>query len=213
MSVDTASLFFALLAVACLLAIVGVVGTALVWRAIGRPSSLYALRLDVGRVAVPVAWVVATVTTLGSLYYSEIADFVPCRLCWYQRICMYPLAVILGVAALRRDRGVRFYVLPVAVIGALIAAYHSWIQAYPPEGGTSFCTLDAPCTERYVWEFGFVSLPLMALISFVFISTMMVLARPASDEMHDEDQSARNFGDPNDDLMTEADQRLLEEQA
>jgi disulfide bond formation protein DsbB len=212
MSVDTASLFFALLAMACMLAMVGVVLAGLVWRFGGQTSSLYALRVDVGRVAVPVAWVVATVTTLGSLYYSEIADFVPCKLCWYQRICMYPLVVILGVAALRRDRSVRFYVVPVAVIGALIAAYHTWIQAYPPEGGTSFCTLDAPCTERYVWEFGFVSLPLMALISFVFIITMMVLARPARDELVDADMSTRDFEGFGDDMMTPDDQRLVEEQ-
>lgn len=189
MSVDAASLFFALLAMACLLAVVGIAVAALVWRLGGRTASLYGLRLDIGRVAVLVAWVVATVTTLGSLYFSEIADFVPCKLCWYQRICMYPLVVVLGVAALRRDRGVRFYVLPLAAIGALIAAYHSWIQAYPPEGGTSFCTLDAPCTERYVWEFGFVSLPLMALVSFVFVITMMLLARPASDEPLLEEQT------------------------
>ena len=117
-------------------------------------------------------------TTLGSLYFSEIADFVPCKLCWYQRICMYPLVVILGIAALRRDRGIRLYVLPLAAIGAVVSIYHSWIQAYPPVGGTSFCTLDAPCTERYVWEFGFVSLPLMAFSAFAFIITMMLFARP-----------------------------------
>ena len=165
-----------------------------------------------GGVAVSVAWVVATVTTLGSLYFSEVADFVPCKLCWYQRICMYPLVLILGVGALRRDRGVRFYVLPLAVVGALIAGYHSWIQAYPPENGTSFCTLDAPCTERYVWEFGFVSLPLMALISFVFIITMMLLARPAHDELIDAESATRDFDARDDEFMTEDDQKLLEEQ-
>jgi disulfide bond formation protein DsbB len=213
MNVDTASLFFALLALACLLAAVGIVVAALVWRLGGGASSLYALRVDAGRVAVPVAWVVATVTTLGSLYFSEVADFVPCKLCWYQRICMYPLVVILGVAALRRDRGVRSYVLPLAAIGALIAGYHSWIQAYPPEGGTSFCTLDAPCTERYVWEFGFMSLPLMALISFVFIITMMLLARPAHDELIDVESGTRNFEASGDDFIVEDDQQLLEERS
>jgi disulfide bond formation protein DsbB len=177
MSVDAASLFFALLALACLAAVAAVVVGAVAWR-LAPSDRLLALRSDLGRAAVPLAWVVATVATLGSLYYSEVADFVPCRLCWYQRICMYPLALVLGVAALRRDRDVRFYVAPLAAVGAAIAAYHSWIQAYPPSGGSSFCTLDAPCTERYVWELGFVSLPLMALSAFVFILTMMVLARP-----------------------------------
>jgi len=179
MSVDTASLFFALLALACLTAVLAVLGGFAVWLIGGRPAALASLRVDLGRVAIPLAWIVATVATLGSLYFSEIADFVPCTLCWYQRICMYPLVIVLGVAALRRDRDVRFYAGPLAAVGALVATYHSWIQAYPPDGGTSFCTLDAPCTERYVWEFGFVSLPLMALSGFLFVITMMVLARPA----------------------------------
>src|SRR4051812_28253347 len=178
MDVDFFSLFFAILALACVAAVLISAVAAIVWRFGGRPEALASVREDVGRVAVPLAWVVATVTTLGSLYYSEIADFVPCKLCWYQRICMYPLVIILGVAAIRRDRNVRFYVLPLATIGAVVAAYHSWIQAYPPVGGTSFCTLDAPCTARYVWEFGFVSLPLMALTAFAFVITMMVMARP-----------------------------------
>lgn len=182
MDVDFFSLFFAILALACIAAVVMAVVAALVWWLGGRSEALYALREDVGRVAVPLAWVVATVTTLGSLYFSEIADFAPCKLCWFQRIGMYPLVVILGVAAIRRDRNVRFYVLPLAAIGAAVSVYHSWIQAYPPVGGTSFCTLEAPCTERYVWEFGFVSLPFMALSAFAFIITMMVIARP--DEQH-----------------------------
>ncbi len=180
MDVNGFSLFFAILSLACMTAVTIIVVMALVWRFGGRSDTLYALRDDLGRVAVPLAWVIATVTTLGSLYFSEIADFVPCKLCWYQRICMYPLVVILGVAAVRRDRDVRFYVVPVAAIGAVVSTYHSWIQAYPPVGGTSFCTLDAPCTERYVWEFGFVSLPLMALSAFAFVITMMVLARPGN---------------------------------
>jgi len=179
MDVDTVSVFLAILALACLGAVVAIGTSALVWWAGGRAPGLHAFRVDVGRLAVGLAWVVATVATLGSLYLSEIAHFVPCKLCWYQRICMYPLVVVLGVAALRRDRGVRYYVLPIAAIGAVVSTYHSWIQAYPPVGGTSFCTLDAPCTERYVWEFGFVSIPFMALCGFLFIITMMLLAGPS----------------------------------
>jgi hypothetical protein len=62
----------------------------------------------------------------------------------------------------------------VCVVGGLIAAYHSWIQAFPPEGGTSFCTTEAPCTLRYVWELGFISLPFMALSAFVSIIALLV---------------------------------------
>jgi len=124
------------------------------------------------------AWGVALVSTLGSLYYSEIAHFTPCKLCWYQRICMYPLAVILLVAAVRRDRKIWVYVMAQAVIGAGFAIYHTQLQAFPSQG-SSFCTTLEPCTVRYVWEFGFVSLPFMALSAFVFIITMLLVARGA----------------------------------
>ena len=139
------------------------------------------LRADLARLALPAAWVVALACMLGSLYYSEVAKFTPCPLCWYQRICMYPLALLLGIAAFRRDRGIRVYALALAGVGAVIASYHAYIQAFPPVGGSSFCTDTAPCTERFVWELGFVSIPFMALCGFSFVIAMMVLAGPASD--------------------------------
>ncbi len=180
MTTETASLFFAILA---LCACAGAVAVAVLLVAARRSSSvaITGLRADVGRAALGLAWVVALVTTLGSLYYSEVAHFTPCKLCWYQRIAMYPLALLLGIAALRRDRHIRLYVIAQCAVGAAIATYHSFIQAFPPEGGTSFCTLDAPCTERYVWQFGFVSLPFMALSAFVFIITLMLAAGPVGE--------------------------------
>ena len=122
------------------------------------------------------AFVVALVTTLGSLYLSEVAHFVPCPLCWYQRICMYPLVVALAVGGLRRDREVYAYVLPPAIIGAGFAIYHTQLQAFPAQHGP-FCKIAEPCTVRYVWEFGFVSIPFMALSAFAFIIVMMLLVR------------------------------------
>jgi disulfide bond formation protein DsbB len=111
----------------------------------------------------------------GSLYFSQVAHFTPCALCWYQRIAMYPLSIVLLIAALRGDRRVAWYVVPVATIGALFAAYHTQLQAFPSQH-SSFCTLAEPCTVRYVWEFGFVSLPFMALSAFVFVITMTAVA-------------------------------------
>ncbi len=173
-STETASIFFALLSLLCVATTVGVAVLALVRRA--RPDSAVAYFVDdLGRMALWLAWLVATVTTLGSLYMSEIADFVPCELCWFQRICMYPLVLVLGVATWRRDRHVWVYVLPQAVVGAGIAVYHTQLQAYPEQA--TFCTTETPCTTRYVWEFGFVSLPFMALSAFAFIITMVLLAR------------------------------------
>ncbi|WP_334143956.1 disulfide bond formation protein B [Rhabdothermincola sp.] len=182
MGVSTASFFFAVLALCCLAAVAVTVIAGVVQRVVPSPV-LAALRRDVGDASVTLAALVAVVATLGSLYYSQVAGFTPCTLCWYQRIFMYSLAVVLPVAAVRRDRDVRWYALPLAVIGAGFSVYHSWIQAFPPDSGTSFCTAEAPCTTRHVWEFGFVSLPFMALCGFSFVIAMMVLARPAPQEV------------------------------
>ena len=177
MSTAAFSVFFALLALLCLAGTVVVAVLAVACRS--RPDSLAAgLFADLRPLALWLAWVVALVTTLGSLYFSDIAGFTPCKLCWYQRIAMYPLAVLLLIAAIRRDRAVWVYVVPQATIGALIAVYHTQLQAFPDQS-SSFCTLAAPCTERYVWEFGFVSLPFMALVAFVFIIAMALVARTA----------------------------------
>ena len=179
MTTATASVFFAILSLAALtgtVVLLVLLGLTRGMDAAAPATGLQQLRSDLSRAALPLAWIVATVTTLGSLYYSEVAHFVPCALCWYQRICMYPLALLLGIATFRRDRSIRIYVIAQAGVGAVIAAYHAYVQAFPPESGTSFCTNEAPCTVRYVWELGFVSLPFMALTAFLFIITAMVVA-------------------------------------
>lgn len=184
MSVTTFSLFFAILSLVALAGAFGLTVLLVLDRVRGSDAT-FRLRTDLSVVGLPVAWIVATVTTLGSLYYSEIAHYTPCKLCWYQRIAMYPLVLLLGIAAWRRDRNVRLYVIAQCAVGAVIALYHSYIQAFPPDSGTSFCTADAPCTERYVWEFAFVSIPFMAFTAFVFIITLMLVARPLTDTVDD----------------------------
>jgi disulfide bond formation protein DsbB len=139
--------------------------------------------------AVWLAFLVALITTLGSLYLSEVAHFVPCVLCWYQRICMYPLALVLLIGGMRRDRDVWVYVLPPAVVGLGFSVYHTQLQAFPRQHGP-FCKIAEPCTVRYVWEFGFVSIPFMALTAFAFIIVMMLLLRssgPVEDDAAQDD--------------------------
>jgi len=174
-STKTLSTFFALLSLLCAAGTVATVVVALLAR------RGVALAASVKRAVEPnalwFAWIVAAVTTGGSLYYSLGAHFEPCELCWYQRICVYPLSVVLLIAALRNDYGVWRYTLPVAVIGIMIAAYHSQLQAFPSQ--ETFCSRTNPCTVRYVWQFGFVSLPLMDLAALLFIATMLVFARGA----------------------------------
>ena len=179
-TVSTVSFFFASLALLCWAAVIAIGVGAIIRRSASTPMALLeSLRADLGRVALPLAWLIAAVTMLGSLYYSRVQHYVPCELCWYQRICIYPFAVILGIAAWRRDASVRVYAIPVLAIGAVVAGYHTWVQAYPPSDGTSFCTADAPCTLRYVWEFGFVSLPFMALSACCCMIVLLLIARPA----------------------------------
>ena len=185
MDVKTVSLF---LAICCLLALAGtVVGLVLLLGSRLAPDSgLARLREDVRPLAMPLAAVVAATTTLGSLYYSEIAGAIPCKLCWFQRICAYPLGVLLPIAAFRRDVGFRLYAMVLAGVGIVISTYHSWIQWFPPAGGTSFCTTDAPCTEKWVDELGFVTLPFMAWTCFAAVLVaMMVLGRSTPTDLDD----------------------------
>ncbi len=168
------STFLAVLACACW-ASIAAIGIAVVWSRGAPRSRLGLLCADIRAAAPWLAWFVALGATVGSLYYSEVAHFIPCQLCWYQRIAMYPLAVTLLVGALRDDRKVWWYVGPQAIAGALVALYHVQLQAFPSQHST-FCTTTEPCTIRYVWKFGFVSIPFMAFTAFAFIMTMMVVA-------------------------------------
>ena len=101
---------------------------------------------------------------------------------------MYPLFLALGIAGLRRDREIYWYVLGPAIIGAGFAIYHSQLQAFPDQAGP-FCKVGDPCTVRYVWEFGFVSIPFMALAAFSFIITMMLVLRSDRDAEYELDES------------------------
>jgi disulfide bond formation protein DsbB len=119
-------------------------------------------------------FVVALVVTTGSLYYSEHAGFIPCQLCWFQRILMYPLVIVLGVAALRKDRRAWMTVLPFVVIGAGVSTYHWLVERVPAFAESSSCSLEAPCTAPWFEKLGFVTLAWMALSGFLLIGTLMV---------------------------------------
>jgi disulfide bond formation protein DsbB len=176
MSVDTLSTFFALLALGCNLVVVGALG---LWVAARFSPAVAGVKEQVlasirGQ-ELTMAWLIALASTLGSLYYSEIAHFEPCRYCWYQRIAMYPLAVILGMAAWKKDLGIRIYASALAGIGGLIAAYHYLIQVFPTLSSGE-CSVGVPCTARYVEKFGFVSIPWMALAGFSLILVLLAAA-------------------------------------
>ncbi len=174
--------FFAVLSLILDAATLAALGLALAHRASPDPAASWYSRY-VKSSAVWLAFIVALGSSLGSLYLSEIAhfDISMCPICEYQRICMFPLAVALLVGIWRRDDLVWTYVLPPALIGAAFAAYHTQLQAFPRQH-LFFCQFDSftnvqQCIVRYVWEFGFVSIPFMSLSAFVFIIVMMVIAR------------------------------------
>ncbi len=125
------------------------------------------------------AFVVACTAMLGSLYYSEVAHFIPCTLCWYQRILMYPLVPLTLVGILRQDDGLPGYVLPLSIVGIGVSSYHYLIElgvfSHP-----ALCAVGVPCNVRWVNYFGFVTIPFMALTAFVLITGSMVLAHRAA---------------------------------
>jgi disulfide bond formation protein DsbB len=176
---DAAALFFAILTVAVDVFVVAALVGALAVRV--APSSAFAGRVLDARDAVApdaiwAAAVIALVTMLGSLYLSEIADYPPCKLCWFQRIAMYPLTFLLGIAAAIRDRAIYRYVLPLTSIGAAISIYHYQLERFPEQHSLS-CAVDIPCTTVWIWKFHYISIPMMALSAFAAISVLVLTAR------------------------------------
>ena len=122
--------------------------------------------------------IVAGGSMLGSLYFSEKAGYIPCRLCWFQRIAMYPIALVALVALIRRDRGARWYIVPMATIGALISTWHYLVEWNPTWEGTS-CSLFGPaCSDIWFRTWGFSTLAFMALCGFVSIIVFNTVTLP-----------------------------------
>lgn len=118
------------------------------------------------------AWLVAVVATAGSLYFSEVKHFVPCSLCWFQRIFMYPLVILLGIASFRQDKGIVGYVLPMSIIGMLIAIGH----VIEENTGVSIgmCNVGVPCTVKYINWLGFITIPVLSLTAFTLITAILI---------------------------------------
>lgn len=176
MSQDATVTLMAIVAV-----LMGVTGLGLLIASRFKPRGEGRLIALTSRLALPAAAVVALLATASSLWLSEVADFVPCQLCWYQRIAMYPMAIVLPIAAIRRDLGARWYALPLAVVGALIALFHHIEQRLPTDELLS-CSADGnPCTTRWVNEFGgMVSIPTMAFGAFVLLTGLLVISGRAT---------------------------------
>ncbi len=121
-------------------------------------------------------WVQAFLATTGSLFYSEVMGYIPCELCWYQRILMYPLVIIYGVALFKKDVKMSFAGLFLSGIGMFVSTYHYLVQkvsAFQELGGS--CTGGIPCNAIYVNYFGFITIPFMAGAAFIIIFVLHLI--------------------------------------
>lgn len=124
------------------------------------------------------AWTLALLSAAGSLFFSEVMELPPCVLCWYQRIAMYPLILIIGIGIALKDAKWKVYALPLALTGLAISVYHNLIYyGVIPESLTP-CTQGVSCSERQIEWLGFITIPLMGLASFLLISGLILVYRP-----------------------------------
>lgn len=126
------------------------------------------------KIALYVAWFQSLMALIGSLYYSEIRHFVPCTLCWYQRILIYPLVIIIAVGIVRKDKKLYQYVLPFSVTGSLVALYQVLLQQGIIVSSAAPCSFGVSCALGYTKYFGFITIPMMSLAAFLLITACMV---------------------------------------
>jgi disulfide bond formation protein DsbB len=130
--------------------------------------------------ALHAAWIVSVLAMLGSLYLSQIAGLVPCEFCWFQRICMYPLTLLLGIAAFRGEIAIaKRYLLTMSLVGVGLAVYQYQLERIPQP---TVCSVTIPCNEAAFNIFGFISIPYLSMAAFLLITTLLLLARSDGDE-------------------------------
>ncbi len=133
-------------------------------------------------IALAAAWVAMA----GSLYFSEVAGFVPCILCWYQRICMYPLTLILAIGLLRKDDNLTLFTLAFSLPGLGIASYHYLLEKTRLFDSAATCSAGVPCTTAWINWFGFITIPFLSLVGFLIITLMAIIAWHAGEPNNDE---------------------------
>lgn len=127
-------------------------------------------------------WLVVTAGTLGSLFFSEIMELPPCSLCWWQRLCMFPLVFVVGAGLFPFDPKVVRYALPLAVLGVAISIYHTLLQQGIVPESVAPCTQGASCSDAQLALFGFLSIPMLASLGFATAAALLVLVHRSSPE-------------------------------
>jgi disulfide bond formation protein DsbB len=136
--------------------------------------------IDAGWLLVFLAWLTATAGTLGALFFGEVMQLPPCVLCWYQRIAMFPLVLILPAGLFPFDRRVVRYSLPLALAGLGFAVFHLLLVAGLIPEGIKPCTQGVPCSQTVAVWFGFVTIPLLSAVAFSLIAAFLIVAHRQS---------------------------------
>ena len=124
-----------------------------------------------------ICWLIASISSLGSLFFSEVMDYAPCALCWYQRIFMFPLVLVFISGLFPLDQHIFRYAMPIALVGWAFAFYHFLVYSgYIPER-LQPCGEGVSCSETYIDLFGFLTIPLLSLLSFTAIIVLLLIYR------------------------------------
>ncbi|MBP1934249.1 disulfide oxidoreductase [Ammoniphilus resinae] len=123
------------------------------------------------------AWLVSLIALGGSLYFSEVLQFEPCKLCWFQRIFMYPLFILLGIASYKDDLGIVPYAKTLSIIGMAISLFHYLQQKIPAMQNVLPCTTGVPCSGQYINWLGFITIPFLAFVAFFLITVLLSLRK------------------------------------
>lgn len=130
------------------------------------------------------AWVIALVASVGSLFFSEVMQLPPCVLCWYQRIAMYPLVLIIGVGIIARDGRMKNYALPLCLAGLAISIYHNLLYYGILPESIAPCTQGISCTSRQIELLGFITIPLLALTAFTGLAVCLLIYKPKEQQIY-----------------------------
>jgi len=122
-------------------------------------------------------WLIASGSALGSLFFSDVMGFAPCVLCWYQRIALFPVVLILPMGLFPFDAKAAKFALPLAVVGLLTAFYHNLLYAGLIPKSIQPCAQGVACTEKYIELFGFVSIPFLSLLAFAAMTILLIIVK------------------------------------
>lgn len=129
-----------------------------------------------------IAWVIALASMIGSLYFSEVLNFAPCMLCWYQRIIIYPLVLLIPVGIMLKDKRLASYILPLTVVGLIVSIFQNLLYYKVIPEAIMPCVDGVSCTTKYIDYFGFLTIPLLSLLSLIAITVLMVIYKKQNHE-------------------------------